>query len=100
MTSVENAVSVVPINGQGQVSLPPDFLRAYSLTEDSLLAMIRVGDALVIVPQDRALAEATAPIQEAWLQSGLSHADLPEILQRIRAEVVQEQFGDLSSDES
>jgi len=53
-------------------------------------------DGSVFTPSDdRALAEATASIETAWRESGLTTADILKVTDEIRQEIAQREFGHL-----
>lgn len=99
MTNQANTISVLHLNEEGQLTLPIEYLRAQALTPESALVAIQVGEALVLAPEDEALAAATAPLEAAWENSGLSQADMLKALDEIRRRVVRDKFGALSEDE-
>lgn len=99
MTQQDTTISLLHLNEQGQLTLPIEYLRAHALAPASTLVAIRFGDALVLAPPDEALAAATAPLEAAWENSGLSHREMMEELDSIRAELVSEKFGELSEEQ-
>lgn len=57
------------------------------------------GEALDHVPSDLEFAAATAPIEKAWQQSGMSIAELNVVLDDIRKDITRREFGHLLEDE-
>jgi hypothetical protein len=57
--------------------------------------VMRVGDALVITPHDKAFAEVTGKLEAALRESGADVEDLIKAAEEARAQIVREEFGDL-----
>jgi hypothetical protein len=66
-----------------------------SLGKGGKLVSVRMGDALVLVPQDALLESISLRLQEAMKASGVTVEELKSGLQEQRAETVKEPYGHL-----
>ncbi len=98
-TQSEKALDIVRLAEGGQLTLPAEYQRAYSLTPGAAMVVLHVGDALFVAPQDEVLNATVAPLETAWKESGMSLAELPEVLRDVRHVVVEREFGVLFEDQ-
>lgn len=78
---------------KGQLTIPAGYRRAHGLSRDSTLVLLELGDALVLVPHDEALAAVGARLEAALSGAGASVEDLVRAAGEARAEIVSEEFG-------
>jgi len=93
-TVQESIVSITRLSNSGQLTLPDFYQRA--LPHDARLAVIPIGEALVIVPYDDAFASVTGRLESALQERGVSVEELIAAAEEARAEIVREEFGDLN----
>jgi len=86
--------SVVGLSEDGQLTIPAELRRALALTSDSSLALVQVGDVLVLAPYDDELGTVTKRLEDAMDAAASSVDDLIEAAADARAEIVREEFGD------
>jgi bifunctional DNA-binding transcriptional regulator/antitoxin component of YhaV-PrlF toxin-antitoxin module len=89
----EKPLSIVHLSEKGQLTVPAEYRRDLSLVRDSTLVVVRVGDALVLIPHDDALAAVTSRLEDAMRGSGLTVADLLETADEVRADLFRREFG-------
>ncbi|PZS23132.1 MAG: hypothetical protein DLM61_24530, partial [Pseudonocardiales bacterium] len=68
----QGILSITRLGAKGQITLPAPYRRALALSEAATLALIRVGDALVVAPLDEALAAVTQRLEARMQQAGSS----------------------------
>src|SRR5438270_5916573 len=87
-------LSVVGLGDAGQLTIPAEFRRALALTGGSTLALVQVGDALVLAPYDDELVAVTERLEAAMAESSSDVDDLNRAAEDARAEIVCEEFGE------
>jgi AbrB family looped-hinge helix DNA binding protein len=87
--------SVERLGEQGQITLPDEYRRALDLSSGSQIVLLQVGDALVVTPFDEELSNLTSHLESAMHEAGCSVEDLLEEARKARAEIVQEEFGEI-----
>jgi bifunctional DNA-binding transcriptional regulator/antitoxin component of YhaV-PrlF toxin-antitoxin module len=88
-------IDVLNIGQNGQVTVPVEFRKDVSLGKGGKLVSVRMGDALVLVPQDALLESISLRLQEAMKASGVTVEDLKSGVLEQRAEIVKERYGHL-----
>jgi bifunctional DNA-binding transcriptional regulator/antitoxin component of YhaV-PrlF toxin-antitoxin module len=97
-TTDANVLTVARLSEKGQLTIPAEYRRLHDLERDSMLALIQMGDALVLVPLDEALEQITERLASAMRGAGVSVEDLISEAQAARAEIVREEFGEASEE--
>lgn len=87
-------LSVVGLGDAGQLTIPAEFRQALALTGGSTLALMRVGDALVLAPYDNELMAVTERLEAAMDAAPSDVDDLIRAAADARAEIVREEFGE------
>jgi bifunctional DNA-binding transcriptional regulator/antitoxin component of YhaV-PrlF toxin-antitoxin module len=87
-------LSVVGLGDAGQLTIPPEFRQALALTGGSTLALVQVGDALVLAPYDKELMAVTERLEGAMDAAPSDVDDLIRAAAEARAEIVREEFGE------
>ncbi len=88
-------IDVLNIGQNGQITVPVEFRKDVSLGKGGKLVSIRLGDALVLVPQDALLESISLRLQEAMKATGVTVDELKSGVQEQRAEIVKERYGHL-----
>jgi bifunctional DNA-binding transcriptional regulator/antitoxin component of YhaV-PrlF toxin-antitoxin module len=91
----EVTIDVLTIGQNGQVTVPVEFRKEVSLAKGGKLVSLRMGDALVLVPQDSLLESISLRLQEAMKASGVTLEDLKSGVQEQRAQIVKERYAHL-----
>jgi bifunctional DNA-binding transcriptional regulator/antitoxin component of YhaV-PrlF toxin-antitoxin module len=91
-----NVISIARLSEKGQLTIPAEYRREHDLERDSTLALITLGDALVLAPIDEVLARITERMEAAMRGAGVAVEDLVEEALTARAEIVREEFGEVS----
>jgi bifunctional DNA-binding transcriptional regulator/antitoxin component of YhaV-PrlF toxin-antitoxin module len=89
----QRIVSITRLGAKGRLTLPAQYRRALALSGDAALALVQVGDALVIAPHDEALAAVTQRLEAQMHRAGSDVDDLLAAAADARAEIVREEFG-------
>jgi len=92
-TTESSVIAVTRLSEKGQLTIPAEYRRAHALGRDSTLVLVEMGDALVLVPHDEALAAVGARLEAALRGAGASVEDLVKAAEEARAEIVSEEFG-------
>jgi bifunctional DNA-binding transcriptional regulator/antitoxin component of YhaV-PrlF toxin-antitoxin module len=88
-------IDVLSVGRNGQITVPVEFRKDVSLGKGGKLVSVRMGDALVLVPQDALLESISLRLQEAMKTSGVTVEELKSGLLEQRAEIVKERYGHL-----
>jgi bifunctional DNA-binding transcriptional regulator/antitoxin component of YhaV-PrlF toxin-antitoxin module len=88
-------LDVLNIGQNGQITVPVEFRKDVALGKGGKLVSVRMGDALVLVPQDALLESISLRLQESMKASGVTVEDLKSGLHEQRAEIVKERYGHL-----
>jgi len=83
------------LDEHGQITIPARFRRALGLEKDSEVLLIRVGEALMIVPQDRWLEQFSERLRAALRKKGVSVAEALAGLEETRKELFKELHPDI-----
>ena len=98
MVMNKKLLALARLSEKGQLTIPAEYRRAHQLERDSALVLVEIGDALVLVPHDEALATVTAHLEAALKGAGVSTEDLISAAEEARAEIVREEFGETDED--
>jgi bifunctional DNA-binding transcriptional regulator/antitoxin component of YhaV-PrlF toxin-antitoxin module len=88
-------IDVLNVGQNGQVTVPVEFRKEVSLGKGGKLVSVRMGDALVLVPQDSLLESISLRLQEAMKASGVTVEELKSGLQEQREQIVKGRYGHL-----
>ena len=94
MSVNKKVLSLARLSETGQLTIPAEYRRTHHLERDSALVIVEMGDALVLVPHDEALAAVTARLEAALEGAGAGTGALIKAAAEARAEITQEEFGD------
>ena len=98
MATNKKLLSLARLSEKGQLTIPAEYRRAHQLERDSALVLVEIGDALVLVPHDEALATVISRLEAALKGAGASTDDLIDAAEEARAEIVHEEFGETGED--
>jgi len=93
-TANTNVLSIVRLSEKGQLTIPAEYRREHDLERDSTLAVIQLGEALILAPIDEMLTEITERMESAMRGAGVTVEELMEETLAARAEIVREDFGE------
>jgi bifunctional DNA-binding transcriptional regulator/antitoxin component of YhaV-PrlF toxin-antitoxin module len=94
MDSAEAVVGYTRIDDKGRVSLGKPMRAALGLNAGASMAYVKVGDAIMLIPQDAHLTEVMENATRALERARISVDDLMDSLTEARAEVVVEHYGE------
>src|SRR5690242_20371481 len=93
MSVAEAAVGYASLDDKGRLPLAKPLRTALGLSAGSTVAFVKVGDALMVIPQDAHLASLMEKATAALHRANISVDDLLEALPQARDEVVTEHYG-------
>jgi len=93
-TTNTNVLSIARLSEKGQLTFPAEYRREHDLERDSTLAVIQMGDALILAPIDEVLTKITERMEEAMRGAGVTVEELMEETLTARADIVREEFGE------
>jgi bifunctional DNA-binding transcriptional regulator/antitoxin component of YhaV-PrlF toxin-antitoxin module len=96
MPIMESNIDVLNVGQNGQVTVPVEFRKDAALGKGARLLSVRMGDALVLIPQDALLESVSLRLQESMKASGVTVEELKSGLQEQRAEIVEARYGHLT----
>ncbi|MBI5816205.1 MAG: AbrB/MazE/SpoVT family DNA-binding domain-containing protein [Nitrospinae bacterium] len=85
--------AVAEIKARGQLTIPKKIRDAGNLDEGQAVAIIPVGDSIIVTPKRLELEEARRQIKKILKQSGLAADDLIAGLKEDREAVFQKIYG-------
>lgn len=86
-------VGYAQLDDKGRLLLGKPVRQALGIGAGSTVAYVKVGDALMIIPQDAHLAELMGAAQRVLEQAHISVDDMLAELPRVREEVVVAHYG-------
>jgi bifunctional DNA-binding transcriptional regulator/antitoxin component of YhaV-PrlF toxin-antitoxin module len=89
----QRSVAITRLGAKGQLTLPAVYRRALALSADAAMVIVQVGEALVIIPQDEALAAVTQRLEARMQSAGSDVEDLIAAAAEARVEIGREEFG-------
>jgi bifunctional DNA-binding transcriptional regulator/antitoxin component of YhaV-PrlF toxin-antitoxin module len=93
-TANANILSIVRLSEKGQLTIPAEYRREHDLERDSTLAVIQLGEALILAPIDEMLTAITERMEAAMRGAGITVEELMEDTLVARAEIAREEFGE------
>jgi bifunctional DNA-binding transcriptional regulator/antitoxin component of YhaV-PrlF toxin-antitoxin module len=91
-----NVLSIVRLSEKGQLTIPAEYRREHDLERDSTLALIQLGDVLILAPIDELLTEITDRMEASMRGAGVTVEELIEETLAARDEIAHEEFGEES----
>lgn len=89
----KKSFTIERLNQQGQITIPDDYRRALDLSDGSAIAVLHVGDVIVLAPYDDEFAEVAGRLEVAMHDSGLTLEDMLDEAGKVRADIVKKEFG-------
>jgi bifunctional DNA-binding transcriptional regulator/antitoxin component of YhaV-PrlF toxin-antitoxin module len=93
MAKAEAAAGYTQLDEKGRLTLGKPVRQALRLQAGAILAWLKVGDAIMLVPVDAHLVGLMEDAAAAFERAHLSFDHLDEELARIREEVIHEHYG-------
>lgn len=81
------------LDDKGRVQIPKDVRTSLGLNAGSTVAYVRVGELVVLIPQDTHLARLAEAAMQVFERAGITVDNLLEGLEQAREEVVTEHYG-------
>ena len=91
-TEETSVIAVTQLSERGQLTIPAEYRRAHALGRDSTLVLVDMGEALVLIPHDEALAAVGSRLEAAMRGAGVTVEGLVQAADEARAEIVSEEF--------
>jgi len=91
--TAEETAGYAQVDGKGRVSLAKPIRQALGLSAGSTVAYVRMGEAVMLIPQDAHLTHVMGAAMRALENARISVDDLMEALPRAREESVIEHYG-------
>jgi AbrB family looped-hinge helix DNA binding protein len=89
-------IATTQLGEHGQITIPAKFRKALGLKKDTQLVVIQVGEALMIVPQDKMLEQLSAQLQQALKERGISVEEALARLPETRKKLFKKLYGDIA----
>jgi AbrB family looped-hinge helix DNA binding protein len=94
----QSRLSIARVGANGRLTIPAEYRRALALSEAGAVALVQVGDALVIAPYDETFREVTQRLEERMHAAGSDVEELIAAAAEARKQIAGEDF-DLGGDE-
>jgi bifunctional DNA-binding transcriptional regulator/antitoxin component of YhaV-PrlF toxin-antitoxin module len=88
-----SSLAIARLGPRGQLTIPAEYREALALSANAALAVVQVGEALVVAPYDEPLAAVTQRLEAQMQQAGSNVEALIAAAAEARAEIVREEFG-------
>jgi AbrB family looped-hinge helix DNA binding protein len=82
------------IGEKGQLTVPKQFRDDLGLKPGAPVAILRIGDGLILIPEQERFEKLCDEIGGAFARSGVTTESLLETLPQIREEIYQEFYGE------
>ena len=92
-SSVGEALATTKIGENGQVTVPKKLRRGLHLVPGSSVAMIRMGDALILLPQQDDFERATGEMQTILANAGITTEVVLATLPATRHRLFKQRYG-------
>ena len=92
-TSAEATVGYAHLDDKGRLPLGKQVRQALGLHAGSTVAYIKVGDALLLIPQDAHLAQLLEAVTAAFERAGMSVDQMLAELPHVREEIGTAHYG-------
>jgi bifunctional DNA-binding transcriptional regulator/antitoxin component of YhaV-PrlF toxin-antitoxin module len=86
--------SITRLGANGRLTIPKEYRHVLSVSPDTAVVLVQVGDALVIAPCDEALAAVSQRLEAQMQKAGSDVEDLIDAAAEARADIVREEFGE------
>jgi bifunctional DNA-binding transcriptional regulator/antitoxin component of YhaV-PrlF toxin-antitoxin module len=87
----------VTLSSKGQVTLSSRARQQLGIAPGSTLMEIVVGNCVILMPENRLLADAMKIAQQSLQESGVSMEELNAEIERLKAERFSKEYPDLTS---
>jgi bifunctional DNA-binding transcriptional regulator/antitoxin component of YhaV-PrlF toxin-antitoxin module len=91
--SKKGSLSIARVGADGRLTIPAEYRRALSLSRDAAVALVQVGETLVIAPCDDTFSALTQRLEARMHAAGSDVEDLVAATTEARAQIVREEFG-------
>lgn len=88
------------LSEKGQIVLPKGFREEQNLSAGSPISILKFGNGLILIPEEKRFEEICASIERTMFSSGMTVDDVLEGLPRAREEVFAELYPELASEEA
>jgi len=99
VAGTETIAGFAEVDSKGRFSLAKQLRQSLGVESGSTIAWVKVGDAVLLVPQDKHLAHLMDAAARVIDDGGISVEDMLATLPETRAQVVAEQYGEDFLDE-
>ena len=89
----KNVLEITRVGDEGEITLPSSYRNAEHLGPGAVVAIVQVGDALVLAPVDDEFASVVDRLESALQAAGASIDDVIAAASIARGEIVLEEFG-------
>jgi AbrB family looped-hinge helix DNA binding protein len=86
-------MSITKIGEKGQLTVPKQFREDLGLATGAPFAVLRMGNGLLLIPEQERLERLCAEIGGAFLAAGATTEALLETLQEVRERLYEERYG-------
>jgi AbrB family looped-hinge helix DNA binding protein len=86
-------MSTTKIGEKGQLTVPKQFREDLGLATGAPFAVLRMGNGLLLIPEQERLEHLCAEIGGAFIAAGATAEDLLETLPEVRARLYAERYG-------
>lgn len=81
------------IGEKGQLTVPKEFREDLKLAAGAPFAVLRLGDGLILLPEQQRFEQLCARISEKLTNSGYTAADLLDTLSTVRERIYKRRYG-------
>jgi AbrB family looped-hinge helix DNA binding protein len=88
------------IGEKGQLTVPKQYREDLGLDAGAPFAVLRMGNGLLLIPEQRRFEQLCEQIGSALTAAGISPQQIVEELPSIREQIYQERYGDIGAPDS
>jgi AbrB family looped-hinge helix DNA binding protein len=85
------------IGEKGQLTVPKQFREDLGLEAGAPFAVLRMGNGLLLIPEQRRFEQLCEQIGSALTAAGISQSQMVEALPEVRDQIFQEHYGDIDA---
>lgn len=94
----KNALEITTLGNDGEITLPSSYRDSEHLAPGAVVALVKVGDALVLAPVDNEFASVVGRLESRLHEAGASIEEIIAAAAVARSEIVLEEFGAKDND--
>lgn len=84
----------VRVWSRGQITIPKNIREKLNITNDTVLNLVQIGEAIFLTPRDLKLPELSREFQTIMKEENITGDDLMQALREARKEIYRERYAE------